>query len=102
MKLFDLIEQVKVEVGNTNDQQRYLIHNEFSMNEWVRAGKIFLNGITADSRMPSDVLVTLRGIMDFYNQHKHITHKQSLYITHTIIDYWDEISLEIRSSIISC
>lgn len=102
MKLFDLIEQVKVELDEVNEQQRFMIHNEYSRDQWVRAAKLFLRGITADSCMPSDVLVTLRGIQDYYAEHGHITHRQSLYIAHSIIDYWDEISLEIRGSLITC
>lgn len=101
MKLFDLIEQVKLELDDVNEQQRYMIHNEYSRDQWVRAGKLFLRGITSDSCMPSDVLVTLRGIQDYYQEHGHITHKQSLYISHAIIDYWEEIALEIRSSLVS-
>lgn len=101
MKIFDLIEEVKLEVKDLNDSQRYLIHNEFSSNEWANAGKLFLKGITLDSVMPTEVLVTLRGIQDYYNQHRHITHKQSLYICHAIIDYWDQISVDVRSALIS-
>jgi hypothetical protein len=52
--------------------------------------------------MPSEVLVTLRGIQDYYQEHRTITHKQSLYITHAMLDYWGEISLEIRSLLVSC
>jgi hypothetical protein len=102
MKLFDLIEQVTLDIPVVNEQQRYMIHNEYSGDEWVRAGKIFLDGIHAASCMPSEVLVTLRGIQDFYRQHHHVTHRQSLYIAHAMIDYWNEISLEIRSSVVSC
>jgi hypothetical protein len=102
MKLFDLIEQVKIELPELNEQQRYMIHNAYSGSEWVSACKLFLEGITADSCMPSEVLVTLRGIQDYYRQHKSITHKQSLYIAHAMIDYWGEISLEIRCSLIDC
>jgi hypothetical protein len=101
MKIFDLIEEIKLEVKELNDSQRYLIHNEFSSDEWASSGRLFLKGITLDSVMPTEVLVTLRGIQDFYNQHRHITHKQSLYICHAVIDYWDQISLDVRCSLIS-
>ena len=101
MKLFDLIEEVKLDIGNPNTQQRYMIHNEFSGDQWARAGKIFVSGIHAHSRIPSEVLVTLRGIQDYYGQHRHLTHRQSLYITHAVIDYWNEISLDVRTQILS-
>lgn len=101
MKLFDLIEEVKLEVGNPNEAQRYLIHNEFSADQWLRAGRLFLTGIDANSRMPTEVLVTLRGIQDYHRQHHTITHRQSLYIAHAIIDYWDEISVGVRSALVS-
>jgi hypothetical protein len=101
MKLFDLIEEVRLEVGNPNQEQRYLIHNEFSPDQWLGAGRIFLKGIDANSKIPSEVLVTLRGIQDYYYQHRHITHRQSLYIAHAIVDYWDEISIEVRSALVS-
>jgi hypothetical protein len=102
MKIFDLLEQVAVEIGNTNQQQRYLIHNHFERVEWVRAARLWLQGIGSHSRMPSEVLVTLRGIQNYYAEHRTITHKQSLYITHAMLDYWSEISLEIRSLLVSC
>ena len=101
MKLFDLIEQVKLDIEFVNQQQRYLIHNQYSPDEWVRAGRLFVDGIHAHSRMPSQVLLVLRGIQDYYREHRMITHRQSLYIAHAIIDYWDEISLEIRCSLVS-
>lgn len=101
MKIFDLIEEVKLEIDQLNESQRYMIHSEFSSDQWAHAGRLFLQGITLNSVMPTQVLVTLRGIQDFYNQHRMITHKQSLYITHAIIDYWDQMSLDVRSALIS-
>ena len=101
MKLFDLIEQVNVELSVVNAQQRYMIHNEYSRSEWAHAGQQFLRGINQHSRIPSEVLVTLRGIQDYYREHHQISHKQSVYIAHAIIDYWDEIAWEIRSNVVS-
>lgn len=101
MKLFDLIEQVRLDIGNPNESQRYLIHSEFTGDQWARAGRIFVSGIHAHSRIPSEVLVTLRGIQDYYGQHQHLTHRQSLYIAHAIIDYWSEISLDVRNYVLS-
>jgi hypothetical protein len=102
MKLFDFIEQVIVISDHICNDTRYIIHDQFSHEEWIRAARLFSKSFTRECRIPLETQLTFRGIIDYYHQNHTMSHRQSLYLMHVILDYWSEMSLEIRGLVVSC
>ena len=97
MKIYHLLEEANLELPNLTPQMRYLITQEFSGGEWVRAALYFLRGIGNQHTLTGEQVLTLQGIADYYREHHRITPKQSVYVSNTLVDNWHQISYEYRS-----
>lgn len=97
MKIYHLLEEANLELPNLTPQMRYLINQEFSEGEWVRAALYFLRGIGNQHTLTGKQITTLQGVADYYREHHQITPKQSVYVSNCLVDNWHQISYEYRS-----
>lgn len=97
MKIYHLLEEANLELAHLTPHMRYLITQEFSDSEWVRAARYFLRGIGNQHTLTGEQVLTLQGIADYYREHHQITPRQSGYVSNTLVNNWHQISYEYRS-----
>jgi hypothetical protein len=100
MRLVDLIENCHLDRHILNKTVvNKTICEHYSDRDLVSVIEVFLRGIGKHHAVPGNVVATFWGLCDWYREHKSFTPKQQVYIIQNLIDHWDQINLEMRSTI---
>lgn len=83
----------------TDEIVNHLVHM-YSHNKWIDMTGIFLRSIGNRHQVPGSVVYHLTDICYQYHKHPTLTHKQVWYIVMNLIDYWDQMCLEVRCQLV--
>ena len=98
-QLMNLLEEANLEKHNLNDSILYEITNQFEDKELLRAATIFLRGIGKGSQTPGKIIDRMWSMCSWYEENRMFTHKQRIWITGNLIEYWDQMDIEMRSTL---
>ena len=97
MNLPELIENLSLDLDELNPVviNQEIIAN-YSDRDLVRLTEIFLRGIGKVHSVSGQVVETLWGISDYYQEHRELSPKQQVYIIQNILQNWHQVGLEMR------
>lgn len=99
MRLADILEEMNLDRDLISHAMIYEIAKHYGQNQWVDVTKIFLRGVARNHVIPGKVLLTMAGICDHYREHTEITNRQQLYLVFNLMQYWDQMSCEMRGAL---
>lgn len=99
MKTYELMEYISVNELDVPDDIAWKLINEYSDSQWIRCTEIFLRGIGARHSINGSIIATLQGIMDWYREKQVLTNKQKFYIFYNILNNWNQIGIDMRSTL---
>jgi len=97
MNLAELIENLSLDLDQLNSTviNKEIIAN-YSDRDLVRLIEIFLRGIGKTHAINGDVISTLWGIADYYQEYHSLTPKQQVYTIQNILQNWHQLGLDMR------
>jgi hypothetical protein len=98
MNLPELIENLSLDLDQLNPVviNREIISN-YSNRDLIRLAEIFLRGIGKQHSVTGQVIETLWGIGDYYQEHRELTPKQQVYLIQNILQNWHQVGIEMRA-----
>lgn len=101
MRLIDVLENCHLDRALLDESViNTTIMANYDSGELVRVIEIFLRGIGKHHSVPGKVIESFWGISDWYREHRSLTAKQQVFVIQNLIRYWDQINLEMRSTIL--
>jgi hypothetical protein len=98
-QLLNLLEEANIEKQTITDPVLFEITNQFEDKELLRASTIFLRGIGKGSQTPAKVIDKMWSMGSWYEENRMFTHKQRIWITGNLIEYWDQMDIEMRATL---
>lgn len=98
-QLSDLLEEANLDRSMLTQQMRYDISRLFDDRDWIRAVEVFLRGIGKTSQTPTRIIRVFWDISEFYKITQILTHKQRIWISSNLIDYWDQVGVDMRAQL---
>ena len=97
MNIYEALDRYNLLITELTNQDRYNLKDLYQQAIWIKATKLFLQGIGKDHQVPGRVLQTLYDMCSLADQDCELTHKQMLYMSNNLLDNWNQINYEIRS-----
>ena len=94
----DVIEEISLE-SSVPDDIKYQIIRDYSDSEITKLSEIWLKGIGARHQVPGYLVGEVAGIGDYYRRIGVLSPKQRWLVFMTMIQYWNEMSLGVRTSL---
>lgn len=102
MNILDFIEACNLDRHQLSNELRIRITQTYEIEQWIRAGRIFVRGLDRNHRVPGNYVNDIMGICQHYKIHETITAKQRHYLAQVLIDHWDQLSCETRAQLYIC
>lgn len=100
MNLAELIENIVLDRDQlSTDAITDVVLSNYNNQELVNLISIFLRGIGSRHQVPGDLVYHLSDIADSYKEFGNLTRRQQVYVLHNIINYWHQMSVEMRASL---
>ncbi len=97
--IYDFLEELRLHKHKLTGQLKIDIANTHSDMEWINATSIFLKGLEPRHTVPGNIIYSMSDICHQYKYLKvksPLTKKQRLFISSNLIDYWDQMTLEMK------
>ena len=97
MKLYELMENLYLDLPDVNRTKMTTeIIKQCSISEITNLVDVFLKGIGSKHSVPGNVVWTIQEINYLVQDGIEPTFKQIHYVLCNILDYWDQVSIEMR------
>lgn len=100
MQIAEAIERCYLVRDNLTDEIRLHLVDMYSHKKWIDMAGVFLRAIGNRHQVPGSRVYKLSDICSQYHEHQTVTQKQVWYVAMTMIDYWDQMCLEVRCQLV--
>jgi hypothetical protein len=100
MQIAEAIERCYLVRDHLTDPVRSHLVDMYSHQKWIGMMNLFLQAIGNQHRVPGSVVQQLQDIGYQYHQDQTLTRKQIWYVAMSMIDYWEQMSLEHRCQLV--
>lgn len=97
MRLCELIDNLSLESDLDPVVTNREIIKAYSDQDLVTTARQFLRGIGSTHGVPADVVLTLSGIQDYWQEHEILSPRQRVYVIQNLIRYWSHMGVEMRA-----
>jgi hypothetical protein len=100
MNLTELVENIVLDRHElTTDAISQVVLANYSDLDLVNLTRTFLRGIGNCHQVPGNLVFHLTDIADSYKEFGRLTPRQQRYVLHNIINYWNEMGVEMRATL---
>lgn len=99
MNIYEFFEESNLEQAYKNEQFVYQAAESIPDLDLVRVANTWLRGISNQHQVPGRPVLVIANVCDYYQEHKHLTNRQRIYLIAHLIQYWDQMTLQARAQL---